>query len=235
MDQLLTSNLTEGKLTGLPQFRIVDWGLIDYEKSNEQQQELVKQVHESGAPGQLIFCSHPPLVSVGRATRDSDVHSWSGPVLKTPRGGRATYHGPNQLVIYPIMNLNFSGYQNFKKRDVTTYLRTLEKVVIETLKEVGLDAYQRCEKIQHGDEQLEATGVWVNEKKIASIGVAIRRWVSYHGIAINLHDDPQAFSGINPCGFSSSIMTNVEKELGLPVDNELIKAIFTKSFKNYFS
>ena len=215
-------------------FPCLDWGLIDYSVSNDEQQKLVKQVYEDQAPGHLIFCHHNPLVTTGRATKETDITSWQGQVLSTPRGGRATYHGPNQLVIYPVVNLNYSKFENFKKRDVTNYLRLLEKSVIDTLQMFDIDAYQRCEKVEVNGESLEATGVWVDNKKIASIGIAVRRWVTYHGIAINVDEDSQAFQGIKPCGFLASTMTSMEKELGKKVNLENLKENFKISFENYF-
>ena len=118
-------------------------------------------------------------------------------LVESERGGDLTYHGPGQLVIYPICKMDGSGFA--PHHDVEGFLRKLEKVVIDELGERGLIAHLR-EK---------ATGVWVGEKKIASMGIAIRKWVSYHGIAINCVNDLSPFHLISPCGFSSDIMTRL--------------------------
>lgn len=215
----------------LNQFPVRDWGLMDYEESNQKQQSLVKDVYENKKAGEIIFCKHAPLVTTGRATKDTDLWGWTGSVLATPRGGRATYHGPNQLVIYPIVNLSYNGFHLFKKKDVTSYLRRLEKVVINTLSKFDIEAYQRCEKIEVNGELLEATGVWVADQKIASIGIAVRRWVTYHGIAINVFKDDQAFSGINPCGFSPSTMVSMEEIINKKIEIKDLKFTFITEFQ----
>jgi len=213
-------------------FPVTDWGLIDYEESNSKQQNLIQNIYNEKRAGEIIFCSHAPVVTVGRATKDTDLWGWSGSVIKSPRGGRATYHGPNQMVVYPLVNLSYDGYSAFSKKDVTSYLRLLEKVVINTLEQFKVKAYQRCEKVEVNGESLEATGVWVDNKKIASIGIAVRRWVTYHGIAINIFKDKKAFSGINPCGFAPSTMTSIEEATGSTINVSDIKNTFISEFKS---
>ena len=187
-----------------------DWGLIEYEASVRKQQLLTQEV-AAGGEDRMVFCTHPPVVTLGRGTVvEEDLQGWSGQTVETSRGGRATYHGPNQLVIYPVINLK-KPRKHFASSDVHAYLRALESATVVTLRECGLvNAEARTSQV--GDISL--TGVWVGDKKIASIGIAVRKWVTYHGVAINVSDDPSAFKGIRPCGFSADIMTSVQKELG---------------------
>jgi lipoyl(octanoyl) transferase len=176
----------------------VDWGLIDYQQALERQEALVEKAQST-----LVFCTHPPIVTLGRKTQSTDIFDWQGPIKEISRGGRATYHGPSQLVVYPIINLA-------PKNDVNKHLRTIENAIIDTLKEYNIIAQAKA--------GADFTGVWVGEQKIASVGVAVRRWMTYHGAAINLDEDPKAFWGMNPCGFSREIMTSLEKLTGSRVD-----------------
>ena len=189
-----------------------DWGLIDYESALKKQLELVETVsQEKDHPGFLIFCTHPAVVTTGRQTKPEDIFAWNGPVIEVSRGGRATYHGPSQLVVYPILNLkqerNGRGTQ-----EIRGYLRALETAIIGTLEHYGVTAA--------GKSTDDDTGVWVGNKKIASLGIAVKKWVTYHGAAINLDEDAAAFQGLNPCGFSSSIMTSLESTTRSKVDRK---------------
>jgi lipoate-protein ligase B len=207
--------------------KLEDWGLIEYELSSSKQLESVDQV-AAGAEERIVFCTHPPIVTLGRATKPGDVAGWSGAVAETSRGGRATYHGPSQLVIYPILDLRLK-HERFAERDVHAYLRTLESATVAALRECGLtDAEART--TGKGEDSL--TGVWVGEKKIASIGIAVRKWVTYHGVAVNLEHDPKAHTGIKPCGFSTSIMTSLEEQLGRKTE---AKPVFESVFQTLFA
>lgn len=196
-----------------------DWGLIDYEQALQRQLERVETVsQDQNHPGFLIFCTHPAVVTTGRQTLPEDVFAWQGPVVEVSRGGRATYHGPSQLVVYPILNLK-SERQGRGPQEVRGYLRALELAIVETLKEFGITAVGKTpQKLPGQQAESEETGVWVNDKKIASLGIAVKKWITFHGAAINLTNDPLAFSGMNPCGFKSEIMVNVEQLLGKPVE-----------------
>lgn len=200
--------------------KVLDWGRIEYTQAVEKQLALVATLSEHGAEAKntLVFCSHDPVVTVGRGTKPGDIFGWQGSIVETSRGGRATYHGPNQIVAYPILDLNSS-------RDLHAYLRALENAIVATLREFGIAAEARTVKIE-GEPSL--TGVWVGEKKIASLGIAVKKWITYHGLALNVSHDPLAFTGINPCGFSSSIMTSMEQELGQPVEREAVQKVLEK-------
>jgi lipoate-protein ligase B len=207
--------------------KIVDWGLIDYESSVMRQTALVDEV-AAGAEECIVFCTHPPVVTMGRGTTPEDLAGWSGALVESSRGGRATYHGPNQLVIYPILDLK-RAHREFKDHDVHAYLRALERATLQAIHMAGLpEAELRTSKV--GETSL--TGVWIGEHKIASIGIAVRKWVTYHGVAINITHDPLAFSGIRPCGFSPRVMTSLEQELGRAVNQASVHSVFRRVFKS---
>ncbi len=209
----------------MSQLKVENWGLVHYEEANRRQQEMVDAVAE-GAEERLIVCTHPPVVTLGRGSVPEDLAGWSGETYESSRGGRATFHGPNQIVIYPILDLKKSR-PAIPTRDVHAYLRALERATVEALKGSCL---LHCEARTTKVGETSLTGVWVGDKKIASIGIAVRKWITYHGVAVNILDDESAFRGINPCGFSPSVMTSLEAELGRPVDYEKVREIFTRAF-----
>ncbi len=190
---------------------IVDWGIIDYKQSLDQQLDIVENVINKKSNETLVFCKHPSVVTLGKKSKSEDLGSWSGQTYTITRGGSVTYHGEQQLVAYPILNLE---KRNF---DIHKYLRDLEKSCIKTLEGYDVLGYSR-----EGH-----TGVWVNKAnptKIASIGVAVKKWITYHGMAINLNKDDLAFKGINPCGYDSSVMTSLQELKKTDViDEEIFK------------
>lgn len=196
-------------------FKVVDLGLIDYNKALEEQLRLVQEVQEDPQKKFLIVCSHPPIVTLGRASRPEDLQGWQGSTLEVSRGGKATYHGPSQLVIYPIFHL--------EQRDLHAYLQWLEQKVVEFLKGFDVESLGGF-SLDRDDKDGIRTGVWIGERKIASIGIAVKKWVSYHGIAINILKDPMAFQGISPCGFSTNTMISLEEVLGTVPDPNLVKS-----------
>lgn len=199
-----------------------NWGLVDYNEALSKQELYVEDVRSGVRPPTIIFCSHPPIVTKGRGTLAEDITTWSGPVQEINRGGRATYHGPNQVVIYPIIPLTEESNQR-RARDIGSFLRQFELAIVDVLADLGIKAqgksYQPKDSIQKTQEE---TGVWVGNKKVASLGLSIRHWVSFHGAALNVDFDPLAFKGLLPCGFQPSVMTTVEELLGAPPDREFI-------------
>lgn len=181
--------------------KILNLGRVDYSSALVIQEELVEKLRDENEEECLIFCSHDSIVTLGKKTMPEDLGSWQGKILQVTRGGSATYHGPSQVVCYPIIRL--------KKRnnDIFRYLRCLEEAMVETFSHYGVKA--------HGDEK--STGVWVGTQKIASIGIAIKRGVTYHGLAINLFEDEDAFVGINPCGMQTKTMISLEEILNKSV------------------
>ena len=212
--------------------RFVDWGQVDYKQAVHDQLELVNSVKES-KEDICVFCTHPPVVTLGRATQAGDVAGWRGTVEETSRGGRATYHGPSQLVVYPIIDLSVEDRIHLKPRDVHSYLRSLESAVVLALHELDIPA-QTMEPTTDAELDKIFTGVWVENRKIASIGIAVKKWVTYHGVAINLYEDEKAFTGITPCGFSSQVMTSIAKEIGHH-DRDQLKSLLTKHLGAVFA
>ncbi len=194
-----------------------NWGLVEYDQALDRQLELLHRIADGTSPDTLIFCTHPPVVTLGRKTQQGDVFAWDGPIKEISRGGRATYHGPSQLLVYPLINLDRTDLKHRAHRDVHAFLRKLENAIVLTLKEFNITAV--------GKNTEDETGVWVDSKKIASLGIGVKRWVTYHGAAINLTNDEKAFYGMNPCGFSNTIMTSAERLLQAPVDRQKFESI----------
>jgi lipoyl(octanoyl) transferase len=197
--------------------KYVDWGMIGYQEALNKQLELVHLVSEGDEEEQVVYCTHPPVVTLGRGTLEGDLTGWKGDVVEVQRGGRATYHGPSQLVAYPILDLSK------RNRDLHQFLRNIELAVIDTLKKYNVESH-----ISEGN-----TGVWIGKKKIASIGIAVKKWVSYHGVAINLDHDPQAHTGLKPCGFTTDTMVSLEELTGKKIDHTEFLEKFKESLNSY--
>jgi lipoyl(octanoyl) transferase len=185
-------------------------GRVSYQEALALQESLVAQrLADAGSPEELLLLEHEAVYTIGRTPDQSSLGDATGlphPVVQINRGGQATYHGPGQLVGYPILDLRRRG------QDLHRYLRALEQLVIETVAQFGVDAARRD----------GLTGVWVGERKLASIGVGVRRWVSMHGFALNVCGDLAPFYHITPCGIAGVEMTSVERESGAPVS---VKAV----------
>jgi len=181
-------------------------GRIDYSSALELQNSLVEGLLSGTGGETLLLLEHEPVYTIGRTRDQSSLRDTSflpHPVLETNRGGQATYHGPGQLVGYPILDLSRRG------RDLHRYLRFLEEFLIQLCAGHGITASRR--------EGL--TGVWVGNRKIASLGVGVRKWISMHGFALNvLNSSMPAFSSITPCGITGVEMTCMEREADRPVD-----------------
>ncbi len=201
-----------------------DWELIEYETAMNRQFELLEKVQAEKLAGYLIFCTHPPVVTLGRSTKPGDVFGWQGKVVEVARGGRATYHGPSQLLIYPILNLTLAR-KGRRDREIVGYLRVLENSIVEVLESYGVKSQGRSlQKNPHTSSDADETGVWVGSQKIASLGIGVRKWVSFHGAAINLSFDSTAFTGMNPCGFTTNTMVSLEQLMNEQVDREEFKS-----------
>jgi lipoic acid synthetase/lipoyl(octanoyl) transferase len=182
-----------------------DVGLMEYEACWELQQRLVEARSEGAMPDVLLFAEHPPVITMGRTAKpehvlaDEDRLAENGVrLIRCDRGGDVTFHGPGQVVAYPIVHLPSRGLT------VHAWLRLLEQTVIETVATFGLQA-----------ERWEGrTGVWANGKKFAAIGVRIRRGVSMHGVAVNVASDLSFFKLIIPCGLKDSGVTSLARLLG---------------------
>lgn len=203
---------------------VEDWGLIDYEEALEKQLQYVQRIHDEQSAGVIILCSHPAVVTIGRATLPGDVFGWTGSIKEVSRGGRATYHGPSQVVAYPIVNLAFARHGR-APHEVRGFLRTLEQGVVNTLRTYDIHSEGRSpQKKLESPEAVDETGVWVKNQKVASLGIAVKKWITFHGTAINLEKDPAAFQGMKPCGFSTETMISIEELLGKKIEREEFKS-----------
>jgi len=181
---------------------VVDWGLREYSESLEAMRALVRARREGSVPDTLVLVEHPPVVTVGVEGDDGSAANSGLPVVLVERGGRATYHGPGQLVGYPIVDLGSRGH------DVRRFVHDVEEVVVRALEPFGVRAGHVSGR----------RGVWVEgERKIASIGIAVDHWVTFHGFALNVDPDLGAFDRFHPCGFSGSVMTSLARETGRPI------------------
>jgi len=204
-------------------FKIFDLGLIDFKKAEQFQRETFKAVKNNFLKSALILCQHYPVITLGRQAKKLNIKA-SGdelkkrgiPLYETERGGDVTYHGPGQLVVYPILNLDYF------KRDIHLFLRRLEELAIQVLSDFGIS----------GQRRPELTGVWVGDEKIVSIGIAIRNWITYHGLTLNIKkDDLPNFSLIRPCGMDI-MMTSLESVLGKEVLIDSVKEILIRRLQN---
>jgi lipoate-protein ligase B len=177
-----------------------DLGQIDYLAALELQHRLVQSKQREPSPDILLFLEHPHVYTIGRGGNLSNVLSLQDvPLHRTNRGGDITYHGPGQIVVYPIVDL-----RSKLRRAVHEYLRNLELAIIGTLKDFGLSGIRRP----------PYTGIWVGDKKIAAIGIAVRRSIAFHGLALNVNPDLSYFTRIIPCGLAWADVTSMSKELG---------------------
>lgn len=204
---------------------LIDLGTREFREVWQLQRELVAQRARGEIPDILLLVEHPHVFTTGRGSRDPRTHIRVGRLCiechTIERGGGMTYHGPGQLVGYPIVNLAERG------RDLHGYLRQLEEVIIGTLGDFQIRAQRRP----------GLTGVWTMEicsKKIASIGVAVRRWVSYHGFALNVNTDLRFFEAISPCGLDASVMTSLAQIQQTAIALELVKARLARRFSEVF-
>lgn len=190
-----------------------DLGMADYQTVWNLQKHYVAQRHANAIADTLLLVEHEPVYTVGRAYQTSHLLA-DVPVIEVERGGDITYHGPGQLVAYPIVHLKARGLQ------VVDFVRQLEQIVIATLAQLGLPSQTHPGK----------TGVWLGQQKVASIGIAVRHWITFHGLAINVDMAPQAFAAIRPCGFAAQVMTDVQSHSSHPIEIKTVKTILTACF-----
>ena len=194
-------------------------GLVDYTAAQGWQQTLVEQRIAAEIPDSLVLLEHPPVFTLGRGGDERYLlNPGQVPVHRVGRGGEVTFHGPGQLVGYPIVDLQGHG------KDVHRYLRRLEDVVIATLAAWDIAASRRD----------GLTGVWVGTDKIASIGIGVRRWVTFHGFALNVNTDLSYFSAIVPCGLPGVRMTSMQQLLRKAIPLDTVQATVARSFARIF-
>ena len=221
--------------------RVQDLGFIDYQKAWDYQEQLFKSIVDVKikqrsateileTENYLLFCEHPPVYTLGKSgdlsnllLDEQGLAEIGATFYKINRGGDITFHGPGQLVVYPILDLD-----NFFT-DIHKYMRFLEEAVIRTLSHYGI----------HGERFEGYTGVWLepnssNERKICALGVKASRWVTMHGIGFNINTDLVYFNHIVPCGIEGKAVTSMKKELGREISMDEIKSVLLKELSNLF-
>lgn len=193
------------------------WGEIEYFLALQKQSHIVKHLQQfsSRQNERIIFCSHNPVVTLGKQVKKESFIKWKGPIFSIKRGGAATYHGPSQVIIYLMLDLQK------RNNDIFKLLRILENSLINTLVTFHLKA--------KGFPL--PTGVWINDKKIASIGMAVSRGITCHGMAVNLYSDPCAFYGISPCGLPSTSMTSIEETIDRKIDRKKFEKLLLQNIQ----
>ena len=204
----------------------VDWGRTRYKEAYDKQLEWVAQHITGERTDTLVLTEHDPVFTIGRR-KFADQHlKWGAKLLEetgieveeTNRGGDITYHGPGQMVGYPIISLAH-------KKDLHHYLRDLEEALIRTLAHFGLFC----------DRREGMTGIWIEKRKIAAMGIAVKQWVTYHGFALNVCPDLNHFNGIVPCGITDGTVTSMEQELGYMPDIAMVKHLLEVEFWGIFT
>jgi lipoate-protein ligase B len=195
-----------------------DLGRRPYLEVHQLQQELLRQRVEDLIPDTLLLVEHEEVVTLGRSSPEGDAAAAGLPVVSIERGGEATWHGPGQLVAYPILKLAEG------RRDLHRYLRDLEAVVIDVLADFGVEG-SRVEGL---------TGVWIGNRKVCSLGVAVRRWVTWHGLALNVDADLSAFRRFRPCGLDPEVMTNLARHSRRPVSMATVRQSLERHFRRRF-
>jgi lipoyl(octanoyl) transferase len=203
---------------------VINLGLVPYREAWDLQRAVAAEV-AAGAPDTILLLEHPPTITTGRRTEQSELHVPAGAeveIVETDRGGKSTYHGPGQLVCYPIFDLTRHG------QDVKRYCRDLEEALIRTVGAFGVEG-----------ERLDGlTGVWLTRppRKIASIGIHISKWVTTHGYALNVDLDPAPFTEwITACGLEDAAFTTIARELGRPVTVDAVRGPAIEALAEVFA
>lgn len=193
---------------------LLDMGTMEYGRALELQRDLAGKRARDEIPDTLILLEHQHVITLGRRTSPENIRPQGVAVYSVERGGDATYHGPGQLVGYPIMKLS--------DHDVRKHVKSIETALISSVKKFGVE----------GELKEGHPGVWVRERKLASIGVAVTNWVTYHGFALNVNTDLSYFNLIRPCGLDPSTMTSMEEILGKPQDMHVVKNAVAEEFSS---
>lgn len=202
---------------------MVEWrhtsNLVSYPEALKRMEEQVHSIFQGKAQEQVWCLEHPPLYTAGTSANPEDlIDSHKFPVYATGRGGQFTYHGPGQRVAYVMIDLTK------RKKDIKAYISALEEWIIETLRPLGVKGERRAERV----------GIWVatpqGDKKIAAIGVRLRKWVTYHGVAINVCPDLHHFAGIVPCGLPQFGVTSLH-QLGIRVSLKEIDHLLQRAWQ----
>jgi len=195
---------------------LLDLGSRPYAEVWDLQRKLVEARSKGEIPDTLVLVEHEHVITLGRKTSPENFKPLEVPVFQVERGGDATYHGPGQLVGYPIVKMDVP--------DVRGFVRSLEEVLIRAARAYSIDAGRRENH----------TGVWVGEKKLASIGVAVTNWVTYHGFALNVNTDLSYFHLIKPCGLDPETMTSMERLTDGAIEMGSVKREVLRRFSEVF-
>jgi lipoate-protein ligase B len=197
-----------------------DLGRMDYPAALALQERIVELKQREPLADVILFVEHPHVYTLGRGGKASNVLlPQEVPVMRTSRGGDVTYHGPGQLVVYPLIDL-----RSKLRKDVHRYLRNLELSAMRTLTDFGVEGIRRP----------PYTGIWVDNRKIAAIGIAVRRCITFHGLALNVNTDLSYFNRIIPCGLSWADITSVARELGAEQNLVEVRDRFLSHFAELF-
>ncbi len=200
--------------------RYQNLGRMEYPAACALQEKLVALKQDETADDFLLFVEHPHVFTLGRGGKETNVLAAQNvPVIRTGRGGDVTYHGPGQLVVYPIIDL-----RSKLRKDVHRYVRNLELSAVRTLKDFGLSGIRRP----------PFTGIWIGDRKIAAIGVAVRRCITFHGLALNVNTELSYFKRIVPCGLAWADVTSMANELGKVQSAERVRDRFLHNFAETF-
>ena len=198
-------------------FEVHDLGRTDYGTVDKLMMERVDAIVRGDAPDQLLIAEFEPVLTVGRGGQAAQYGAIGLPVFEIARGGKATFHGPGQLVAYPLIRLEEDA------RDLHAYLHALEEAIIRCVGDFDLK----------GGRDERNTGCWINHKKVASIGVAVRRWTTYHGVALNVDTDLSWFRRFDPCGLEPDLMTTMAQQSGgTSPDLSLVRASLARHMEN---
>ena len=191
---------------------LVDFGRMEYGEALELQRELASKRAKGEIPDTLVLVEHEHVITLGRKTTPANFRPQDIPVFQVERGGDATYHGPGQLVGYPIVLLS--------DHDVRRHVRNIEEAIIRAVGYFGIKG-----------ERVEGhPGIWVGGRKLASIGVAVTDWVTYHGFALNVNTDLSYFELIRPCGLDPATMTSMQRVTGKAVPFDDVKARVAREY-----
>jgi len=213
--------ITQPENIAMRKIDILDLGVRSYKKVWDLQKELVKKRQNGQINDTLILVEHEPVYTLGKNADENHILQHTPRNVKTyqiERGGDVTFHGPGQLVGYPIMDLH-----NYNK-SISCYMRSLEQLIIDTLAEFRVTAERKD----------GLTGVWVGDEKIAALGVRVTRWITMHGFALNVSPDLTYYSGIIPCGIFEYGVTSMAKQLTDKVAVDSVKQVLIEKFMNQF-
>jgi len=202
------------------QIEVMDLGTMPYEEAMKVQSRVLEKKIKGETRDTLIMVEHLPVLTLGRLSKKNSIideryfRERGIPVVNAGRGGKITFHSTGQLVLYPIVDLGA------RKKDISFYIDFLEKCVVRALVRFRVPA-ERCNGRR---------GVWVSGRKIAFTGIGVKRWVTYHGVSVNINNDPEAFSKMHPCGESDIKVTTAKEVLGKELDMSIVRKVFEEEF-----